>query len=161
MSDLRIAVLTCSDSSAEGTADDECGRALIEACEDRGWLVVAYHVCASDLECITTSLLEMTDMENADVVLTTGGTGLGPRDMTPEATERVIERSTPGLAEHVRQACADTDAGRALSRGTAGIRGRSLIVNLPDDLGHVMVSFECVAGLFEPAVALMHGRNQE
>jgi len=160
MSDLRIAVLTCSDSSADGTADDLSGRALIDACEDRGWLVVAYHVCASDMECVTTSLLEMTDMENADVVLTIGGIGLSPRDMTPEATARVTERSIPGLAEVLRQAYPATESSRVLSRGTAGMRGYSLIVNLPGELDSATASFECVADIFEPAVAMMRGRKQ-
>lgn len=160
MSDLRVAVLTCSDASAEGTAEDECGRAIIEACEARGWLVVAYHVCASELECVSTSLLEMTDMENADIVLTLGGIGLDPRDMTPEATGRIIERSTPGLAELIRHACSDTEATCALYRGTAGTRGRSLVINLPDGVESALASFDRAAGLFESAVVMMRGREQ-
>ena len=160
MSDLRIAVLTCSDSAAERITQDECGLAIIEACETRGWLVVAYHVCASDTECVSTSLLEMTDMENADIVLTLGGIGLDPRDMTPEATGRIIERPTPGLAELVRHACSNTEATYTLSRGIAGMRGRSMVINLPDGVESALASFERVADLFESAVVMMRGREE-
>jgi len=160
MSDLRLAVLTCSDSCAQGISEDACGRAVIEACEARGWLVVAYHVCASDMECVSTSLLEMTDMENADIVLTLGGIGLDPRDMTPEATGRIIERPTPGLAELVRHACSDTEATCALSRGTAGMRGRSLVINLPDGVESALASFDRAADLFESAVVMMRGQEE-
>ncbi len=161
MSDLRIAIVTCSDSCAAGTADDEAGRAIIEACEARDWLVVAYHVCSDEMECISTSLMEMSDMEDADVVMTVGGTGLGPRDVTPEATSRVIERPVPGIAEMVRDACRSDETYGALSRGIAGMRGRNLIINLPGGgTARALASFEHVAPLFEGAVAMIRGDEQ-
>lgn len=160
MSDLRIAVLSCSDSASSGSADDDAGRALIEACEARGWLVVSYHVCPDEIECITTSLLEMTDMEGVDMALTVGGVGLRPRDITPDATMRIIERPVPGLAELVRRGCGADALECALSRGVAGIRGHSLIVNLPSDPERVRTSFDAVAGLFEGAVDMMRGHAE-
>lgn len=155
MSDLRIAVLSCSDPASAGTAEDEAGRALIEACEARGWLVVSYHVCPDEVECITTSLLEMTDMEGVDIALTLGGVGLRPRDITPEATARILERPVPGLAELVRRGCGADALECALSRGVAGIRGQSLIVNLPGDPVRVHAAFAAVADVFEGAVRML------
>lgn len=160
MSDLRIAVLSCSDSASSGSADDDCGRVLIEACEARGWLVVSYHVCPDEIECITTSLLEMTDMEGVDIALTLGGVGLRPRDITPEATARILERPVPGLAEIVRRGCGADVLECALSRGVAGIRGHSLIVNLPGDPDRVQAGFAAVADLFEGAVEMMRGQAE-
>ncbi len=159
MSDVRIAILTTTDAVAHAEAD-EAGRSLIDACEERGWLVVAYHVCPDDIECISTSLLEMTDMEGADIVLTSGGTGIGPREVTPEATTRIVEREVPGLADLVREACRTDDDMCALSRGVAGIRGRSLIVNLPGGAGGAMTAFGRVGELLTRAVLIMRGEDE-
>ena len=157
MSELRIAVLTCAAPPGAGDFDDTVGREIIDACEERGWLVVAYHVCPGEMECITTSILEMADMESADVVLTIGGTDLGPHDMAPEATERVCERLVPGLAEAIRSAARATDPGLILSRATAGIRGSSLVVNLPGHGEPAHASFGAIAGYLEQAAARLHG----
>lgn len=161
MSDLRVAVLTCSDSCADGTAEDESGRAIIDACEDLGWLVVAYHVCADEMECVSTSLLEMADMESADIVLTLGGTGLGPRDITPEATERIIERAVPGIAEAVREASRGTNSPCLMSRATAGMRGQSLIINLPGGVAPTLAAFERIAPHLTTAVGMMHDDDRD
>lgn len=159
MADLRIAVLTCAGPTADDVADDVCGRSLIEACEERGWLVVAYHVCQGDMESISTSLLEMTDLESADVVLTAGGIGLAPHEVAPEATARITERPLPGLAELVRRSAADSDAALAFQRGVAGIRGRSIVVNLPADPQAAMKAFRATADLFEEATAMIDSRE--
>lgn len=159
MADLRVAVLTCAGVSADDVSDDVSGRALIEACEERGWLVVAYHVCQGDMESISTSLLEMTDLEGADVVFTVGGVGLAPCDIAPEATTRIMERPLPGLADIVRRSAADSDAAIAFQRGVAGIRGRSIVVNLPADPERAMTAFRATADLFEEASATIDPRE--
>lgn len=157
MGDMRIGVLTCSDSCSCGDAEDLAGRAIIEQCEDRGWVVVAYHVCADEVESICTSIIEMTEIEEADIVLTLGGTGLGPRDFTPEATELVCDRMVPGVAEVVRHAARTADDAFILSRATAGIRDTTLVINLPGGMGPTAAAFEVVAGHLEIAARVIHG----
>lgn len=160
MGDIRVAVLTCSDSRAVGDANDEAGHAVIETCEAREWLVVAYDVCADDAECIATSLIEMADMDEADVVLTLGGTGLGPRDITPEVTESVCERLAPGIAEAVRTASREIDPSYLLSRAIAGTRGDTLIVNLPGGTDATMSGLAAIIDHLEQAVDMMRNHPQ-
>lgn len=162
MSELRVAVLTCSDALASCTqepsadVEDATGLAIIDACEARGWMIVAYHVCPKDGECVATSLNEMCDVEEADVVLTIGGTGLSACDVTPEVTELVSERLVPGIAEAIRQRAVGMDRAQMLSRATAGIRGSTLIINLPDDRITALDALEFVADLLEPASEQVH-----
>ncbi len=157
MAELRVGVLTCSDTRSAGEAEDTAGRALIELAEERGWLVVAYHVCPDDRECIGASLMEMADVEEADVVFTAGGTGLGPRDVTPEATLDVAEREAPGIAEYLRMRSAAVTGRAILSRGVAATRERTLIVNLPGSEKAVRESFGFLADQLEHAVDMMAG----
>ena len=157
MDELKIALLTCSDRCSRGESEDTAGLALRAACEDRGWVVVAYHVCPDDEESIAASLTELTDLEEADVVLTCGGTGLGPRDVTPEATLAVCEREAPGIAEAIRAGSMRVTRRAMLSRGVAGQRGTTLVVNLP---GSEKAALEClgfVADQFQHAVEMMAG----
>ena len=93
--------------------------------------MIDYHVCPDDAEAIACSLLELCDAEQADVIFTLGGTGLRPHEMTPDATERVSERLVPGIAEAIRDCCGGSKHEHVLSRATAGIRGQTLIINLP------------------------------
>lgn len=154
MSDTRVAVLSCSDaltSDVDGAKirEDESGMALIKACEARGWVVVAYHVCPKDGECIAVSLNEMCDVEEADLVFTVGGTGLARSDVMPDITEMVAERLVPGLAEAIRQRATVLDSAEMLSRATAGTRGHSLIINLPESRVAALAVFDHVADLLE------------
>lgn len=158
MGELRIGVLTCSDSRASGEHDDDAGLEIIAACEERDWLVVAYHVSARDIESITTSIGEMADMDRADVIITLGGTGLTPRDVTPEATEAVCDRLVPGLSEIVRCACVGENS-FALSRATAGVRDKTLVVNLPGGLGPTHAAFEALTRQLENAVSQLHAQE--
>lgn len=153
MGELRIGVLTCSDSRASGGLEDSAGLGVIAACEERDWLVVAYHVTARDIESITTSIGEMADMDKADVIITLGGTGLTPRDVVPEATEAVCDRLVPGLSEIVRCAPCGGENTFALSRATAGVRDRTLVVNLPGGLGPTHAAFEALTRQLENAVS--------
>jgi len=158
MAELRLGVLTCSDSRSQGIADDTAGRSVIEQAEARGWYVVAYHVCPDDRECIAASLMEMSDIEEADVVVTCGGTGLGPRDVTPEATIDVAERTVPGISEFIRsQWTRDTDRA-VLTRGVAVQRGHTLIVNLPGSEEATRESFLIVADQLERATQMIAGK---
>lgn len=124
-------VLTVSDGVAEGTRDDVSGRALVDRLAEEGFDVVEHRVCADGVEPVAAALREMTD-GFAGLVVTTGGTGFGPRDLTPEGTRAVLEREAPGIAEAVRRS---SDAGGRgfgmLSRGVAGAAGRALVCNVP------------------------------
>ena len=151
MSELRIGVLTCSDPKAAG-AEDSDGLLLIKACEEKGWYVIDYHVCPDDAEAIACSLLELCDAEQADVIFTLGGTGLRPHEITPDATERVSERLVPGIAEAIRDCCGDAKHEHVLSRATAGIRGQTLIINLPGGAERAMEAFGAVADHLPVAV---------
>lgn len=159
MSEICVGVLTCSDSRAVSGADDDAGRALMERAEALGWSVVAYHVCPDDRECIAASLMEMTDVEQADVVFTCGGTGLGPRDVTPEATVDVAERMVPGIAEHIRAVWARTESRAMLSRGVAAQRGTTLLINLPGTPEATVRAFEAIAEEIEHAADVAAGRR--
>ncbi|GAB4278016.1 MAG: MogA/MoaB family molybdenum cofactor biosynthesis protein [Coriobacteriia bacterium] len=130
MSSLLVGILTCSNECASGDAADEFGRAAIEACAERGFDVVAYHVCPEDIECIESSLIEMCDVDEAHVVLTLGGTGLRATDVMPEATASIAVRELPGVMEALRAALSG-DSRMMLSRGLAVQRGRTLVINLP------------------------------
>ncbi len=156
MAELRVGVLSCSDSRACGEAEDLGGRRIVELCEERGWLAVAYHVCPDDPESICTSLLEMCDLDEVDVAFTIGGTALGPRDVTPESTKRVCERMVPGLAEMIRARTVTSEPDLMLSRATAGVRGHTLIVNLPGGDEHAVDAFYVVADQLERASEMLH-----
>lgn len=155
MSELRIGVLTCSDDRFAGSAVDDAGLGLIDACEKLGWVIVAYHVVPHDAEAITASLIELADVEGADAIFTLGGTGLGARDITPEATELVVERAVPGIPEAMRTRLRLTQPCHMFSRATAGVRGRTLIVNLPGGPEPTMEAFQVVAEMLEQAVEHM------
>jgi len=127
----RAKVLTVSDGVAEGTRDDKSGRALVEGLTAAGYEVVEQRVCADGVESVADALGALTD-GFAGLVLTTGGTGFGPRDLTPEGTRAVIEREAPGVAEAIRRVSDGDGRGFGmLSRGVAGTRGQALICNLP------------------------------
>lgn len=161
MAQLRIGILTCSDTRSEGRAEDTAGKALMELAESRGWVVVAYHVSADDRESIATSLMEMSDVAEADVVFTCGGTGLGPRDVTPEATEDVSERMVPGIAEALRAESYKVTKRAMLSRGIAATRGATLIVNFPGSEKAARESFGFVADQMEHAVEMTAGGGHD
>lgn len=160
MAELRIGIITCSDSRALAGAEDTAGRALMDACESRGWVIIAYHVCPNEAECISTSIIELADAEEADVVLTIGGTSLGPHDVTPDATASLCERFVPGIAEAIRSRCVLHDPSFVLSRGVVGVRGSTLIVNLPGGDGPALEGFAAAADHLETAVARLSGADE-
>lgn len=128
---MKAAVITVSDRSARGERKDASGPALVRLLTDDHWEVAQAVVVPDDRLAIVEALLSLCDEEGVHLLLTTGGTGAGPRDVTPEATQMVVERPFPGLAEALRQESEKYSKYAMLSRGTAGSRGHTLIVNLP------------------------------
>jgi molybdopterin adenylyltransferase len=152
---LRFAVLTVSDRSARGERPDESGPAVMEMVKRQGWEVIRESVVPDDLNILRELLESWSDRDDVDVILTTGGTGFAPRDVTPEATRMVIERDAPGLAEVMRAVSADKSPHAMLSRAVAGIRGRVLIVNLPGSPKAAVENLQVVIPVLEHAVKLL------
>ena len=161
MDALRVGVVTSSDSCAAGTKQDGSGPALIELVEARGWILAGYRLCSDDDEQLAASIVELADVAGADIVLTTGGTGFGPRDVAPEVTARVCDRMAPGIAEHIRAESAKVTPRAMLSRGAAGLRGRTLVINLPGSVKAARESFGFVADQFEHAVQMIAGGGHD
>lgn len=141
----KVAILTASDMGARGEKEDASAQIIRElAEEDMQGTIVDYRVVPDEMDEIMAALIEMADYFHADLIITTGGTGLGPRDITPEATARIIEREVPGIAEAMRAAAMQSGRQAMLSRGICGIRGRTLILNLPDHPKWVHISLAAV-----------------
>ena len=152
-----LGILTSSDLGSQGKREDTSGQAIREMMTSRGYTVVQYQVVPDDAEVIGSRLREWADSGEVDLVLTTGGTGLGPRDVTPEATSAVIERPVPGLAEAMRLQTMKSTPLSLLSRGVAGTRGRCLIVNLPGSPRGGRECLEVVLPALDHAVEVLHG----
>lgn len=154
---VRVAVITCSDTRTIET--DSAGRALVSMSEERGWTVVGHVIVTDDRDKIAAAIVGFSDADTqADLVLTCGGTGLSPRDVTPEATRDVAARDVPGIAEHIRRESMAITRGRAqLSRGVAAQRGATLIVNLPGSEKAVRESFGFFVDQIAHAVEMTAG----
>lgn len=156
----RVAVITMSDKGARGEREDTSGRTVRELVEAQGWKVEHFRVVSDDPDTITEVLLEVAK-SGVDLVLTTGGTGLGPRDNTPEATLSVIEREVPGIAEAMRFETFKISPRSILSRGVAGIRGKTLIVNLPGSPKAVRECMAVILPVIDHGLAVLTGRERE
>ncbi len=153
----RAFVLSVSDTRR--IEDDESGNKLVELLTSEGSDVVGRRTVTDDLFQLRDLLLSLTGREDIDLILTTGGTGFGPRDNTPEATLAVIGREAPGIAEAMRRETASKTPMAMLSRGVAGIRGETLIINLPGSPKAVAECFEVIRPVLRHAVDLVRGQG--
>lgn len=151
-------MITVSTSRAAGEGEDESGTALVALAERIGAEVVGREVITDERDLIARRLRHWADEEACDLVLTTGGTGLSPRDLTPEATRDVIEREAPGIAEAMRLSSREHTRHWMLSRATAGTRGRTLIVNLPGNPKAIAEVGEEIGVALPHALDLLTGR---
>jgi len=153
--DIRFGILTASDRSARGEREDASGPALADHVKAQGWSVVKQMILPDDRSALAATMSAWCDSGEVDVILVTGGTGFAPRDVTPEATLDVVERLTPGLPEAMRTASLKITPNAMLSRLTAGIRKRTLIINLPGSPKGAVENLEVVLPVLEHAVKLL------
>ena len=158
---MRVAILTISDSVSQGKREDRSGQAIADRCAELGWEVAARSVLPDEQAQIAGRLTELADSGKVDLILTVGGTGLGPRDVTPEATMRAAERLVPGLGERMRAAGASANPHSILSRSQGACRGRTLILNLPGSPRGAVESFGVVADVLPHAIEILHGAGHE
>jgi len=158
---MRVAVLTVSDAGARGERADGSGDAIAAWVEERGYTLAERALVPDDSVAIVRQLLGWCDRDLADLVLTTGGTGLSPRDNTPEATRVVLEREAEGIAERLRVACIDAFPRAALSRGVAGSRHRTLIVNLPGSTSGVRDALHALVPIVDHAVKIVRAEKTD
>lgn len=152
---MRIAILTVSDRSARGERSDQSGPVLTQAVTAQGWQVVQQAVLPDDLVALSDLLVKWADSGEIDIILTTGGTGFSPRDVTPEATLAVVQRAAPGLAEAMRSASLQITPHAMLSRAAAGIRSKTLIVNLPGSPKAALENLAVITPVLPHAVQLL------
>jgi len=152
---MRIGILIISDRSSRGERPDLSGPALVEALSMQGWGVMRTGLVPDEFETIRATLLEWADGEALDVILTSGGTGFAPRDVTPEATRAVVERLTPGLDEAMRAASLKVTPHAMLSRSVSGIRKKTLIVNLPGSPKAAVENLHVVLPVLAHAIQLL------
>ncbi|MCX8023857.1 MAG: MogA/MoaB family molybdenum cofactor biosynthesis protein [Thermanaerothrix sp.] len=155
MTSLRVAILTVSDRSARGERPDSSGPLLERFITEQGWQVTKMAIVPDEEKAIRQVLLQWCEEDSADLILTTGGTGVSPRDVTPEATQKIIERPLPGIPEAIRAASLKITPHAMLSRATAGIRKRTLIINLPGSPKGALESLQIVLPALPHAIALL------
>jgi molybdenum cofactor synthesis domain-containing protein len=156
---MRVAILTISDAGARGERADTSGDAIAAWARGRGYEVAARTLVPDESVQIVSTLASWCDGDAADLVLTTGGTGLSERDVTPEATRAVLEREAPGIAERIRVLSLTAFPRAALSRGLAGTRNKTLIVNLPGSTGGVKDGLLALELIVDHAVAVLRGEQ--
>ncbi len=154
---LRLAILTISDAGSRGERSDSSGDLIASWAKERGYALAARALVPDETGRISAVLAEWSDGGQADVILTTGGTGLTARDVTPEATRTILEKEAPGIAEALRMSAYPRFPRAALSRGIAGVRAKTLIVNLPGSPGGVRDGLTVLSELVEHAVELVTG----
>ncbi|HWY44088.1 MAG TPA: MogA/MoaB family molybdenum cofactor biosynthesis protein [Candidatus Sulfotelmatobacter sp.] len=160
-SSLRVAVITISDSVASGQREDKSGPSVIARCRELGWEIKSSLVVADDPPSIREQLRELADSGRVDLILTTGGTGLSPRDSTPEATMAVADRLIPGFAEEMRRKGMEKTPRAILSRAVAAVRHRSLILNLPGSPKGAVESLDAIADHLPHSISIIHGARHD
>jgi molybdopterin adenylyltransferase len=157
---IRAVVITVSDACSRGERKDESGEALAQLLTELGAEIVAQDIVNDDLEPLSHKLRAYADLKHVNLIVTTGGTGLAPRDNTPEATLAVIEREAPGLAEAMRSETLKQTPMAMISRGVCGIRSGALIVNLPGSPKAVRESFAIIKPVLNHAIDLLAGETR-
>ena len=157
----RAAIITASDSGYRGEREDLSGPAIREILEREGYEVISMDILPDDQVMLAGKLQEIADSEKAELILTTGGTGFSERDVTPEATEEVIERKVPGIPEAIRAYSMTITKRAMLSRATAGIRGKTLIINLPGSPKAVKESLGFILGALDHGLKILRGTASE
>ena len=157
----RAAIITASDSGYRGEREDLSGPAIKEILEREGYEVISMDILPDDKVMLAGKLQEIADSEKAELILTTGGTGFSERDVTPEATEEVIERKVPGIPEAIRAYSMTITKRAMLSRATAGIRGKTLIVNLPGSPKAVRESLEYIIDALAHGLEILSGEARD
>ena len=155
----RAHVITVSDGAYHGTREDASGAAVVKLLETNNFEIARSEIVPDERDIIANSIADAVD-GGARLVVTTGGTGLGPRDVTPQATRDAIDYDVPGLAEAMRRAGAEHTPMAAISRGMAGVRGRALIINLPGSPKGAVESLEAVMPVLDHALALLAGDTE-
>src|SRR5262245_43093309 len=160
MAQIHAVVITASDACSHGEREDHSGELLVQLLTEIGAHIVAKEILSDDLEPLSDKLREYADRPDVNLILTTGGTGFGPRDHTPEASLRVIERGAPGLSEAMRRARLKDTPMAMFSRGVSGIRSGALIANLPGSPKAVRESFEVIKPVLGHVIDLLSGKTR-
>jgi molybdenum cofactor synthesis domain-containing protein len=155
---MRVAILTVSSSVASGDRDDLSGKAIADWCTARGDSIIRRETVRDETSSIAQRIVEWCDRDDADLILTTGGTGLSPRDVTPEATRAAIEREAAGIAERIRILSIEKFPRASLSRGIAGVRGSTLVINLPGSTSGVRDGLEALDPIIDHACDVLSGK---
>lgn len=158
---LKIAIITVSDKGYRGEREDGSGKYIRDYFKEKGWEVSEYAMVPDEIEMIRERLIEICDKETASLIITSGGTGFSPRDVTPEATEAVIERKVPGFSEIIRIEGHKKTPRAILSRGVSGIRRNTLIINLPGSIKGVKDSLELIYRPLPHGLDILTGRDAE
>ena len=157
MAQIHAVIITASDACSRGEREDKSGKLLVQLLTELGAHIVAKEILSDDLDSLSDKLRDCADLKNVNLIVTTGGTGFGPRDNTPEATLQVIEREAPGLSEAMRIETLKNTPMAMISRGISGIRSSTLIVNLPGSPQAVRESFEVIKPVLNHAIDLLAG----
>lgn len=160
MRNIKVAILTVSDKGSRGEREDKSGMLLKDLVEFSGGKVTEYKIVPDEQQQIGSTLTDWADNKKAQIIITTGGTGLSERDVTPEATSKVIQREAPGFAEAIRQQAFEKTNKAILSRGISGIRNQTLIVNLPGSTKAVDESFKILQSVLPHAVEILEGQTE-
>ena len=156
---IRAVVITVSDACSRGEREDSSGVALAQLLTEVGAQILETKILSDDLEPLAQALREFSDRGDVNLIITTGGTGLGPRDNTPEATQSVIEREVPGIAEAMRAESLKVTPMAMISRGVCGVRSGTLIINLPGSPKAVKETFSVIAPVLSHALDLLAGKT--
>jgi molybdenum cofactor synthesis domain-containing protein len=158
---LRVAIITVSDKGHRGEREDRSGKYVIQYFKEKGWEIADYEIVPDEKDMISKKLKDISDNEKADLILTTGGTGFSPRDVTPEATDGVIEKKVPGFSEIIRIGGQKKTPRAILSRGVSGIRKKTLIINLPGSIKGVKDSLELIYRPLPHGIDILTGKDTE